>query len=77
VALLPVSGARPTRKTPRGYHTPGFPLAPMARSALGGLAAFEGGVRQVLGPQGIGGIFVIYPQACLSTFPRGFVDQVV
>jgi len=49
----------------------------MARSALGGLAAFEGGVRQVLGPQGIGGIFVIYPQACLSTFPRGFVDQVV
>jgi hypothetical protein len=34
MALLPVSGARPTRKTPRGYHSPRYPLAPMARSAL-------------------------------------------
>ena len=42
-----------------------------------GLAAFDGGVRQVLGPQGTGGIFATYPQAYLSTFPGGFIDQVV
>jgi MIP family channel proteins len=39
--------------------------------------AFDGGVRQVLGPQGTAGIFATYPQAFLSTFPGGFVDQVV
>ena len=39
--------------------------------------AFDGGVRQVLGPLGTGGIFATYPQPFLSTFPGGFVDQVV
>lgn len=42
-----------------------------------GLSAFDGGVRQVLGPQGTGGIFATYPQPYLSTFPGGFIDQVV
>jgi MIP family channel proteins len=40
-------------------------------------SAFDGGVRQVLGPQGTGGIFATYPQPFLSTFPGGFVDQIV
>lgn len=38
--------------------------------------AFDGGVRQVLGPQGTGGIFATYPQPYLS-IAGGFVDQVV
>jgi len=38
---------------------------------------FDGGVRQVLGPQGTGGVFATYPQPFLSVFPGGFVDQVV
>lgn len=41
------------------------------------LAAFDGGMRQVLGPQGTAGIWATYPQPFLSTFPGGFVDQVV
>src|SRR5437773_3641445 len=41
------------------------------------LNAFDGGVRQVLGAQGTGGIWATYPQPFLSTFPGGFVDQVV
>jgi len=41
------------------------------------LAAFDGGVRQVLGAQGTAGIWATYPQPFLSTFPGGFVDQVV
>jgi MIP family channel proteins len=41
------------------------------------LAAFDGGVRQVLGPQGTGAIWATYPQPYLSTFPGGFIDQVV
>ena len=40
-------------------------------------AAFDGGVRQVVGDQGTGGIFSTYPRPFLSTFPGGFVDQVV
>ena len=44
------------------------------REALG---AFDGGVRQVLGAQGTGGIWATYPQPFLSTFPGGFIDQVV
>jgi MIP family channel proteins len=40
-------------------------------------AAYDGGVRQVLGPQGTAGIFATYPQPFLSVFPGGFVDQVV
>ncbi len=40
-------------------------------------AAFDGGVRQVLGPQGTAGIFATYPQPFLSTFPGGFIDQIV
>jgi MIP family channel proteins len=41
------------------------------------LAAFDGGVRQVTGPQGTAGIWATYPQAFLSVFPGGVVDQVV
>jgi MIP family channel proteins len=41
------------------------------------LGAFDGGVRQVLGPHGTAGIFATYPQPFLSTFPGGFIDQVV
>ena len=40
------------------------------------LAAFDGGTRQVLGPQGTAGIFSTYPQPWLSLW-GGFVDQVV
>ena len=39
-------------------------------------AHFDGGVRQVAGPQGTGGIFATYPQPFLS-LAGGFVDQVV
>jgi MIP family channel proteins len=41
------------------------------------LTAFDGGVRHVLGAQGTAGIWATYPQPFLSTFPGGFVDQVV
>ena len=41
------------------------------------LNAFDGGVRQVAGTQGTAGIWATYPQAFLSTFPGGVVDQVV
>jgi MIP family channel proteins len=41
------------------------------------LAAFDGGVRQVLGAQGTAGIWATYPQPFLSAFPGGFIDQVV
>jgi MIP family channel proteins len=41
------------------------------------LTAFDGGVRQVLGPQGTAGIWATYPQQFLSTFPGGFIDQIV
>lgn len=40
------------------------------------LDAFDGGVRQVLGPQGTAGIWATYPQPWLGTW-GGFVDQVV
>jgi MIP family channel proteins len=39
-------------------------------------SAYDGGVRQVLGPQGTAGIFATYPQPFLSTV-GGFVDQVI
>lgn len=39
--------------------------------------AFDGGVRQVLGPHGSAGIFATYPRPFLSTFPGGFIDQIV
>jgi MIP family channel proteins len=39
-------------------------------------AAFDGGVRQVLGAQGSAGVFATYPQPFLSIL-GGFVDQVV
>jgi MIP family channel proteins len=38
--------------------------------------AFDGGMRQVAGPQGTAGIFATYPQPFLS-LGGGFVDQVV
>jgi MIP family channel proteins len=41
------------------------------------LAAFDGGVRQVLGAQGTAGIWATYPQPFLSTFPGGVIDQIV
>jgi MIP family channel proteins len=41
------------------------------------LAQFDGGVRQVLGAQGTAGIWATYPQPFLSTFPGGFLDQIV
>jgi MIP family channel proteins len=41
------------------------------------LAAFDGGVRQVFGPQGTAGIWATYPQPFLSNVPGGFIDQVV
>jgi glycerol uptake facilitator-like aquaporin len=41
------------------------------------LNAFDGGVRQVTGPLATAGIFSTYPQPYLSTFPGGFIDQVV
>lgn len=41
------------------------------------LANFDGGIRQVIGPQGTASIWATYPQPFLSTFPGGFVDQVV
>jgi MIP family channel proteins len=43
------------------------------REAIG---AFDGGVRQVLGPQGTAGIWATYPQPFLSTI-GGVVDQIV
>ena len=39
-------------------------------------ANFDGGIRQVVGPQGTAGVFATYPRPFLSTF-GGFVDQVV
>lgn len=41
------------------------------------LSVFDGGVRQVAGPQGTAGIFATYPQAFLSVVPGGLVDQIV
>ena len=41
------------------------------------LTAFDGGVRQVAGGLGTAGIWATYPQTFLSTFPGGFLDQVV
>jgi MIP family channel proteins len=41
------------------------------------LSAFDGGVRQVVGPQATAAIWATYPQPFLSVFPGGFVDQVV
>jgi MIP family channel proteins len=38
---------------------------------------FDGGVRQVTGPLGTAGIWATYPQAFLSVFPGGFIDQLV
>jgi len=41
------------------------------------LAAFDGGVRQVVGPQATAGIWATYPQPFLSVVPGGLVDQIV
>ena len=38
---------------------------------------FDGGVRHVTGDLATAGIWATYPQDFLSTFPGGFVDQVV
>lgn len=44
------------------------------REALG---ALDGGIRQVAGPQGTAGIWATYPQAFLTVFPGGLIDQIV
>ena len=41
------------------------------------LNAFDGGTRVVSGAHGTAGIWATYPQPFLSTFPGGFIDQVV
>src|SRR4029077_13870275 len=41
------------------------------------LRAFDGGIRHVSGEFGTAGIWATYPQPFLSTFPGGFIDQVV
>ena len=41
------------------------------------LTAFDGGIRQVVGPQATAGIWATYPQPFLSVFPGGFIDQIV
>ena len=41
------------------------------------LRSFDGGVRQVLGPQGTAGIWATYPQPFLSPIPGGLIDQIV
>lgn len=38
---------------------------------------FDGGIRQIAGEQGTAGIFATYPREFLSTFPGGFLDQVL
>lgn len=38
---------------------------------------FDGGMRQVVGEKATAGIWATYPQEYLSTFPGGFIDQVV
>ena len=41
------------------------------------LQAFDGGVRQVAGPQGTAGIWATYPQPFLTPVIGGLVDQIV
>jgi MIP family channel proteins len=41
------------------------------------LQAFDGGVRQINGSHATAGIWSTYPQNFLTTFPGGFVDQMV
>lgn len=41
------------------------------------LGDFDGGLRQVLGPQGTAGIWATYPQPYLSPVPGGLIDQIV
>lgn len=38
---------------------------------------FDGGIRQIAGAKATAGIWATYPQPFLSTFPGGFIDQVV
>ncbi len=41
------------------------------------LSQFDEGVRQITGEHGTAGIWATYPGPHLSTFPGGFIDQVV
>jgi len=41
------------------------------------LSAFDGGVRQVVGPTATAGIWATYPQPFLSVIPGGLIDQIV
>jgi len=38
---------------------------------------FDGGVRQVAGPEATAAIFATYPQPFLAPFPGGLIDQIV
>jgi MIP family channel proteins len=67
--VLPYSAAQVA-----GAFAASFVVYVVYHEALG---AFDGGVRQVIGPQGTAGIFATYPQPFLSNVPGGFIDQVV
>jgi MIP family channel proteins len=64
-----------------------YSIAQIAGAFIGALVVFityheafanlDNGIRQVTGPEGTAGIFATYPQPYLSTFPGGFIDQVV
>ena len=41
------------------------------------LRNFDGGTRQILGPQATAGIWATYPQPFLSPLPGGLIDQIV
>jgi MIP family channel proteins len=41
------------------------------------LQAFDGGARQITGAHATAGIWSTYPQNFLTTFPGGFIDQLV
>jgi MIP family channel proteins len=41
------------------------------------LREFDGGTRQVLGPQATAGIWATYPQPFLSPLPGGLIDQII
>lgn len=49
-------------------------LTPEINYILDGINAYDGGVRQVLGPNGTAGIFSTYPASYLS-LAGGFWDQ--
>ena len=69
-----MTGAEADKPFPRGAFVASAVVFLTYHEAIN---AFDGGVRQVLGAQGTAGIWATYPQPFLSTFPGGFIDQVV